>query len=104
MTATSQQQSDLVYDPHDRATLFDPYPVLRRLRDEGVEAIAVCFLFSFINPAHEQRAAAIIRTPSVLQKSWRRSAGTASRRICVKIVATFAMRTSSAYRRPRTFR
>ena len=31
-----------------------------RLRDQGVEAIAVCFLFSFLNPAHEQRAAAII--------------------------------------------
>lgn len=31
-----------------------------RLRDRGVEAIAVCFLFSFLNPVHEQRAAAII--------------------------------------------
>jgi N-methylhydantoinase A len=26
----------------------------------GVEAIAVCFLFSFLNPAHERRAAAIV--------------------------------------------
>jgi N-methylhydantoinase A len=34
---------------------------VRRLRDQGVEAIAVCFLFSFINPDHEQRAARIIR-------------------------------------------
>ncbi len=33
---------------------------VRRLRDEGVEAIAVCFLFSFINPDHERRAAQII--------------------------------------------
>ena len=33
----------------------------RRLRDEGVEAIAVCFLFSWIDPAHEERAAAIVR-------------------------------------------
>src|SRR4051812_8387304 len=33
---------------------------VRRLRDDGVEAIAVCFLFSFINPAHERRAAEII--------------------------------------------
>ena len=32
----------------------------RRLRDEGVEAIAVCFLFSWIDPAHEERAAAIV--------------------------------------------
>jgi N-methylhydantoinase A len=27
---------------------------------EGVEAIAICFLFSFLNPAHERRAAAIL--------------------------------------------
>ena len=33
----------------------------RRLRNEGVEAIAVCFLFSWIDPAHEERAAAIVR-------------------------------------------
>ena len=33
----------------------------RRLRDEGVEAVAVCFLFSWIDPAHEERAAAIVR-------------------------------------------
>jgi N-methylhydantoinase A len=33
---------------------------VRRLRGQGVQAIAVCFLFSFLNPAHEQRAAAII--------------------------------------------
>ena len=30
------------------------------LVNEGCEAIAVCFLFSFLNPAHEQRAAEII--------------------------------------------
>ncbi len=33
---------------------------VRRLKREGVAAIAVCFLFSFLNPAHEQRAKAII--------------------------------------------
>ncbi|MBT3536656.1 MAG: hydantoinase/oxoprolinase family protein, partial [Rhodospirillaceae bacterium] len=33
----------------------------RELREAGVEAIAVCFLFSYINPAHEDRAAEIIR-------------------------------------------
>ena len=31
------------------------------LAAEGVEAVAVCFLFSYLNPAHEQRAAAIVR-------------------------------------------
>jgi len=33
---------------------------VRRLLTKGVEAIAVCFLFSFLNPEHERRAAAII--------------------------------------------
>ncbi|HVH81531.1 MAG TPA: hydantoinase/oxoprolinase family protein, partial [Stellaceae bacterium] len=33
----------------------------RALRDAGVEAIAVCFLFSYLNPAHETRAAEIVR-------------------------------------------
>jgi N-methylhydantoinase A len=33
---------------------------VRRLLHKGVEAIAVCFLFSFVNPAHERRAAEII--------------------------------------------
>lgn len=33
---------------------------VRRLKSEGVEAIAICFLFSFINPDHERRAAAVI--------------------------------------------
>ncbi len=33
---------------------------VRRLKDKGVEAIAVCFLFSYLNPAHEERAGEII--------------------------------------------
>jgi N-methylhydantoinase A len=33
----------------------------RELRNEGVEAVAVCFLFSYLNPDHERRAAAIVR-------------------------------------------
>lgn len=33
----------------------------KRLKDEGVESIAVMFLFSHLNPNHEQRAAEIIR-------------------------------------------
>src|SRR5438034_572963 len=32
----------------------------RELRAAGVESIAVCFLFSFLNPSHERRAAEII--------------------------------------------
>jgi N-methylhydantoinase A len=33
----------------------------RELRAEGVEAVAVCFLFSYLNPEHERRAAALVR-------------------------------------------
>jgi N-methylhydantoinase A len=33
---------------------------VRRLQQLGVESIAVCFLFSFVNPAHERRARELI--------------------------------------------
>ena len=33
---------------------------VQRLRKLGVESIAVCFLFSFVNPAHERRARELI--------------------------------------------
>ena len=33
---------------------------LRRLRRQGIESIAVCFLFSFVNPAHERRVREIV--------------------------------------------
>jgi N-methylhydantoinase A/oxoprolinase/acetone carboxylase beta subunit len=33
---------------------------VRKLRDEKVQAISVCFLFSFLNPQHEQEVKAII--------------------------------------------
>ncbi len=33
---------------------------VRRLREAGVQSIAVCYLFSFMNPAHEERTARII--------------------------------------------
>jgi len=33
---------------------------VRSLNGKGIDAIAVCFLFSFLNPEHERRAAAVI--------------------------------------------
>ena len=33
---------------------------VHRLKAKGVEALAVCFLFSFLNPEHERRAAEIV--------------------------------------------
>jgi N-methylhydantoinase A len=35
--------------------------VAGRFKDEGIEAVAISFLWSFLNPAHEQRAAEIVR-------------------------------------------
>jgi N-methylhydantoinase A len=40
----------------------------RRLKAEGVEAVAVCYLFSFRNPAHEERTAEIL---ALEEPSWR---------------------------------
>jgi N-methylhydantoinase A/oxoprolinase/acetone carboxylase beta subunit len=34
---------------------------VQALKEAGVEAVAVCFLFSFLNPVHEQRVAEIVR-------------------------------------------
>src|ERR687896_281025 len=34
---------------------------VRELKEAGVEAVAVCFLFSFLNPQHEARVAEIVR-------------------------------------------
>ena len=34
---------------------------VRELKEAGVEAVAVCFLFSFLNPEHERRVAEIVR-------------------------------------------
>jgi N-methylhydantoinase A/oxoprolinase/acetone carboxylase beta subunit len=33
---------------------------VRKLKKAGVEAVAVCFMFSFLNPAHEKRAKEIV--------------------------------------------
>ena len=33
---------------------------IRKLKEQGVEAIAVCFLFSFLNPTHERRVRELI--------------------------------------------
>ena len=32
-----------------------------KLKEAGVESVAVCFLFSFLNPEHEARVAEIVR-------------------------------------------
>ena len=42
----------------DRASLAD---ACRVLADEGVEAVAVCFLHSYVNPEHERIAGEMVR-------------------------------------------
>jgi N-methylhydantoinase A len=32
-----------------------------RLRDAGIEAVAICFMHSYVNPAHEQRTAELLK-------------------------------------------
>ena len=46
---------------HDPLDEEDVRTAVRGLRREGVRSIAVCYLFSFMNPSHEQRTAEIIR-------------------------------------------
>ena len=47
-----------VYAPLDRSTVAS---ACRALQAEGVEAVAVCFLHSYVNPAHERIAGEMIR-------------------------------------------
>lgn len=35
--------------------------VIPRLRDAGIQSVAICFLHSYVNPAHEERAAELLR-------------------------------------------
>ena len=41
--------------------------VARRLRDQGVESVAVCFLFSFLRPEHERQVTAALHGLAVSQ-------------------------------------
>ena len=50
--------SGKVERPLDEAVLIES---LDYLVSEGAEALAVCFLFSYLNPSHERRAAEMIR-------------------------------------------
>jgi N-methylhydantoinase A len=47
-------------EPVTAPDLDDLEPLVRELRDKGVEAIAVCFLHSYANPTHERQVAELI--------------------------------------------
>src|SRR5437868_4294237 len=34
---------------------------IARLKDNGIEAVAICFMHSYVNPAHEERTAEILK-------------------------------------------
>src|SRR5438552_993051 len=58
-------------------TLLDEDQVraaVTRLRDDGVQAIAVCYLFSFLNPQHEQRTRELVREVAPELTVWLSSA------------------------------
>lgn len=48
-----------VVDELDEAAVVEA--IRHLVQEHGVEAIAICFLFSFLNPAHERRAAEIVQ-------------------------------------------
>src|SRR5262245_22335411 len=47
-----------VLEPLDEAGVRQ---AVKELKEAGVQAIAICFLFSYLDPAHEQRAMQIVR-------------------------------------------
>jgi N-methylhydantoinase A len=47
-----------VYEPLDQATVAE---ACRVLKEEGVEAVAVCLLHSYVNPEHERIAGGMVR-------------------------------------------
>ena len=53
----------ITYDGSEATSLNEKEveEVLSFYRKEGVEAVAICFLFSFLNPKHEQRVAEMCR-------------------------------------------
>jgi N-methylhydantoinase A len=57
-------------DRHGQVLLpLDPAglaPLVERLRQTGVQSVAVCLLFSFANPAHEQQIGAALRQAGLL--------------------------------------
>jgi N-methylhydantoinase A len=56
-----RERVDYRGEPLGRLREEDVYDAVRVIRADGVEAVAVTFLWSFKNPVHEQRAAAILR-------------------------------------------
>jgi N-methylhydantoinase A len=52
-----------VLEPLDEEALA---PLVEALRARDIEAVAVCFLFSFLHPEHESRVAEVLRTAGFL--------------------------------------
>jgi len=93
--------------PLDEAAVRALVPVLRR---EGVESVAVGFLHSFVNPAHERRVGAILAellpgVPVSLScdvspemREWERFSTTAANAYVQPMIATYLTRLQSGLR------
>jgi len=93
--------------PLDEAAARALVPVLRR---EGVESVAVGFLHSFVNPAHERRAGAILAEllpgipvslscdVSPEMREWERFSTTAANAYVQPLMATYLTRLQSGLR------
>jgi N-methylhydantoinase A len=74
---------------------------LRVMRDEGIQSLAIGFLHAFVNPAHERRAAAIVREDwpelpvslssevSPEMREWERFSTTAANAYVQPLMATY---------------
>ncbi|PKI03032.1 hydantoinase/oxoprolinase family protein [Glaciecola sp. 33A] len=72
----------------------DLYPILEAFKEEGVEAIAVCFLHSYINPKHEELVVSFINEiwPEValvashqISREWREYERTNTAALCAYV-------------------
>ena len=87
--------------PLDEAAVRD---AVQRMRAEGIEALAIGFLHAFVNPAHEQRAAAIVAAEwpelpvslssevSPEMREWERFSTTAANAYVQPLIASYLYR------------
>ncbi len=81
-------------EPLDEARALE---VLRQARAAGAESIAVCLLWSIVNPSHERRLAELIEKLRLIQSfAISRSSNLRVRFVCEPSSAPLAMRNTSA--------
>ena len=58
---TVQERLDYLGNELDPVNLRDALESIKFLEEEGVESIAICFMHSYANPAHEQQVARVVK-------------------------------------------